>query len=96
MNLGKTREHPFRFFTNSGSRRDISAIVRRHSRAGERENGQIVQRSAARGWIDFPIRSNARASVVTDGEAFTTNLAGLGRLRRWASPEFPDTTLSIL
>ncbi len=49
MNLGKTREHPFRFFTNSGSRRDISVIARRQSEIGERENGQIVQRSAARG-----------------------------------------------
>ena len=35
------------FFTNSGSRRDISGIVHRHTGAGERENGQFVGRSAA-------------------------------------------------
>ena len=35
-------------FTNSGSRGDISAIVHRHTRAGERENGQIVRRRALR------------------------------------------------
>jgi tetratricopeptide (TPR) repeat protein len=36
-------------FTNSGSRGDISDIVRRQTESGERENGQIVQRCAARG-----------------------------------------------
>ena len=35
-------------FTNSGSRRDVSGIGP-HTGAGERENGQIVRRRAARG-----------------------------------------------
>ena len=35
--------------TNSGSRDDISAIVRRHTGAGEPENGQAVRCRAARG-----------------------------------------------
>lgn len=36
-------------FTNSGSRGDISSIVRRQTGAGERENGQFAQRDAATG-----------------------------------------------
>lgn len=36
-------------FTNSGSRNDISAIRRRHTGAGEPENGQGVRCRAARG-----------------------------------------------
>lgn len=34
-------------FANSGSRDNISAIARRRTGAGKRENGRIVQRRAA-------------------------------------------------
>ena len=37
------------FFTNSGSRDDISPIVRCQSGTAERENGQIMRRAAAWG-----------------------------------------------
>jgi len=37
------------FFTNSGSRDDISSIVRRQPGTGERQNGQFAQRTAAWG-----------------------------------------------
>jgi hypothetical protein len=38
-----------RVFINSGSRCDISGIVRRQAGTGEQENAQIVQRCAAEG-----------------------------------------------
>lgn len=37
------------FFSNNGPRRDISGIVRRYTTAGERGNGQVLQRRAAGG-----------------------------------------------
>ncbi len=37
------------FFTNSGSRRDISAIVRPRAGAGERNDSHLMGRRAARG-----------------------------------------------
>ena len=40
---------PRRFLTNSGSRDDISRIVRCQSGTGEREYGQIMRRTAAWG-----------------------------------------------
>jgi len=42
----KNLTHPF--FTNGGSRGDIIPIVRRQTGAGEREDGHIVRRRAAR------------------------------------------------
>ncbi len=47
--IGQTFVARSPLFTNRGSRRDISSIVRLQTRTWERENGQSVQRRVARG-----------------------------------------------